>query len=123
MRHIMNEEGIIKVVVAPHRTLKRGGRYYEPGATLEIPQAEYDTAPAGLYIVPGTVADPVEVAKQEKQRRDDEDRKDKLRRMEEDQKRREEAAARTARQLEEQAQLAKAASVRLQQNNRKRAAG
>ena len=115
------QEGTIKVVVAPNRSLKRGGRYYEPGAELEIPQAEFSAAPAGLYVIPGTQSDPVEVARQEKAKIDEADRADKLRRMAEDQKRREEAAARDAKILKERAQLAEAGAARIQQRGRQRA--
>lgn len=110
-----NQEGTIKVVVAPNRSLKRAGRYYDAGAELEIPRAEFDAAPAGLYVIPGTLQDPAEVARQEKQQRDEADRADKLRRMAEDEKRREEAAARAEETLKRQASLAQAATARLRQ--------
>lgn len=114
---MQTQEGILSVVVAPGRSVKRGGRIYESGAPLEMTRAEFDAHP-GLYVIPGSVADPAQVAKQEKQARDDADRADKLRRMAEEQKRREENAARVAQQLEEQAKLAKAGSARLQRQRR-----
>lgn len=112
----MTEEGThIKVVVAPNRSLKRGGRYYDAGAELEIPRTEYHSAPKGLYVIPGTISDPVEEARQSKAKADEIDRADKLRRMAEDQRRREEAAARDAQVLEERAKMAQAANARLRQ--------
>ena len=118
----MQQETItVTVAGPPSREIKRLGRWYRSGTTLEISRAEYEAAPPGTYSIPGEPDLVAKSAQDEKRARDAAEREEKMRRIEENKRRLEEAAARNAKILEDQALLAKAGVARLKQQNRERA--
>lgn len=91
--------------------LKRGGKWYGPGQTLEITQAEFDAMPH-LYALPGAVDPEIAQVEQQKQAQDAADKADKQRRLEADRLRREQLAEANLKALREQEQLAAAGVAR-----------
>lgn len=92
--------------------VKRAGRWHAPGSTLEIPQAEYEAAPRGIYVLPGAVEPEAVQAQEQRQAIEEADKADKARRMEQDRQRREALAQANLTRVREQERLAQAGVAR-----------